>query len=114
MRAFTRQAALGPADTFLVIRNLSGRPDELVAVRSPIASRVLLVGHRAGPSGPATLVSGFTVPAHGTLNLSPFGDDVVLEDPAPFEDSQGVPLTLVFRDAGPVSAVASVTPPGTP
>jgi copper(I)-binding protein len=115
MRAFTPRAAaaVGAATTFLTIKNLSGTPDELVAARSPIAGRVILTG-RGGPTAPRTVVADLVVPAHGTLTLSPFGDDLVLQDPAPFETSTAVPLTLIFRHAGSVTIDAPVTAPGTP
>ncbi|MGH3292424.1 MAG: copper chaperone PCu(A)C [Trebonia sp.] len=60
------------------------------------------------------MVTGLAVPARGTLTLSPVGDDVVLEDPAPFEESASVRLTLVFRHAGTVTIDVPVTGPGTP
>ena len=106
-------ASVGPATTFLTIRNLSGRPDELVAVRSPIARHVVLTV-RNGPAGPRVVVSDLAIPAHGALTLSPFGDDVVLQDPASFETSSSVPLILTFRHAGTVTVQATVTAPGTP
>jgi len=40
--------------------------------------------HPCGPAGPRTVVSDLAIPARGSLTLSPFGDDVVLRDPAPF------------------------------
>ena len=112
MRAFTPKAAAaaGAAHTFLTIRNLGSTPDELIAVRSPIATRVVLT-RRAGP---ATVISGLPVPGNGTLTLSPLTDDAVLEDPVPFENSRDVALTLVFRHAGEVTIEAPVTAPGTP
>ena len=115
MRAFTPAAAakIGPATTFLTIRNLSGSPDELVAVRSPVARQVVLT-IRSGPDAPRVAVGGLAIPAQGTLTLSPFGDDVVLRDPAPFETASTVPLTLTFRHAGTVTIEATVTAPGTP
>jgi len=115
MRAFTPQAAAaaGAAHTYLAVRNLSGTADELIAVRSPIARHVVLV-RRDGPGSPPVVVRSLTVPAGGTLNLSPLTDDVVLEDPVPFENSADVPLTLVFRHAGQVTIDASVTAPGAP
>jgi copper(I)-binding protein len=115
MRAFTPQAAAaaGAATTFLTIRNLSGTPDELIAVRSPLARHAELTA-RSGPAAPRIAVSGIAIPAHGTLTLTPFGDDVVLQDPAPFETRQSVPLTLTFRHAGTVTIEAAVTAPGTP
>ena len=115
MRAFTpaAAAAIGSATTFLTIKNLSGTPDELVAVRSPIAARVVLT-ERISLAGPRAVVSDLAIPAHGTLTLSPFGDDVVLQHPAPFETSPSVALTLTFRHAGTVTIEATVTAPGTP
>ena len=115
MRAFTAQAAAaaGAAHTFLTIRNLTGAPDELIAVRSPVAAHVVLTERRS-PASPPVVVSGLAVPANGTLTLSPITDDVVLEDPAPFEESTTVRLTLVFLHAGTVTIEAPVTGPGTP
>jgi copper(I)-binding protein len=115
MRAFTPQAAAaaGAAHTYLIIHNLGSTPDELIAIRSPIASRIVLT-RRSSPAGPAAVVSGLPVPGNGTLTLSPFTDEAVLEDPFPFENSRDVPLTLVFRDAGQVTIEAAVTAPGTP
>ena len=115
MRGFTpaSDAAVGTATTFLTIRNLSGTPDELIAARSPLARQVTLT-ERTGPAGPRTAVAGLTIPAHGTLTLSPFGNDLVLQDPAPFETAGTVPLILTFRNAGIVTIEATVTAPGTP
>jgi len=115
MRAFTPQAdaAIGTATTFLTIRNLSDTPDELIAARSPIARHVVLTT-RAGPGGPRIAVAGLAIPADGTLTLSPFGNDLVLTDPTPFESTGTVPLILTFRDAGTVTIEATVTAPGTP
>ena len=115
MRAFTPKAAdaIHEADTYLTIRNLSGTPDELIAVRSPLATHITL-STRDGLGAAGKAVSALTVPGHGTLTLSPLTDDVVLENPAPFEDRGSVPLTLVFRDAGQITIDAPVTAPDTP
>jgi copper(I)-binding protein len=115
MRGFTPQAAAaaGPATSFLTIRNLTATPDELVAVSSPISRHVVLTS-RAGPASPRTQVAALTVPAHGTLTLSPLSDDVVLQDPVPYETLPTVPLTLTFRDSGSITIDAPVTPPGSP
>ena len=60
------------------------------------------------------MVADLAIPADGTLTLSPFGNDLVLQDPAPFETTATVPLILTFRDAGTVTIEASVTAPGSP
>ena len=112
-RAYTAQLAdtVVTAQAYLVIRNLSGEPDKLVAVRTPIAGTVILT--RQGPEGQLLQVTSLTVPAHGTLSLSPQGDDLLIENPAPYESHQTVPLTLLFRNAGEVTVDAEVTAPGT-
>ena len=116
MRAFTPGAAsaVGAAATFLVIRNLSGSAGELVSVRSPAARHIVLTTHRGGAAGPRTVVAGLVIPAHATITLNPFGDDVVLMDPPPLRAGQTVPLTLTFRRGGTITVQAAVTPPGTP
>ena len=115
MRAFTPRAAdaIHEAGTYLTIRNLSGTPDELIAVRSPVAGHITL-STRDGLAGMRKVVGTLTVPGDGTLTLSPLTDDVVLENPARFEDRGSVPLTLVFRDAGQITIEAQVTAPDTP
>ena len=115
MRAFTPQAAdaVRTAGTFLTIRNLSGTPDELVAARTPFARRVVLT-QQTGPAGPPAQAGALVIPAHGTLTLTPFGEDLVLQQPSPYETRATVPLTLTFRHAGTVTINATVTSPGIP
>jgi copper(I)-binding protein len=60
------------------------------------------------------VVRELTVPAHGTLTLTPFGADVILENPAAFEGRGGVPLVLTFRHAGKIAVNAAVSAPGSP
>jgi hypothetical protein len=50
----------------------------------------------------------------GTVTLSPLGQDIVLTGTRGLTDGQQVPLTLVFRRAGRVTIMATVTAPGTP
>ena len=110
MRGFTPQAAaeVRTATTFLTIKNLSGTADELVAARTPLARSVVL--RQRGPAQGGPLV----IPAHGTLTLTPLGEDLVLQQPSPYESRATVPLTLTFRHAGTVTIDAAVTGPGTP
>ena len=114
MRAFTAAAEpSGPAGSFLTIWNPGQKADELLSVSSPIAHRIVLV-RRGGPEGPGTVVPDLTIPAGGTLTLTPFGTDVVLRDPARYENDATVRLTLTFRRAGRISVTADVSAPGTP
>jgi copper(I)-binding protein len=115
MRGFTTATAMAAktAGTYLTIRNLSGTPDELISVRSPVARHIVL-RHRTSPADAGSAVPVLTIPADATVTLSPFGNDVVLMDPVPFEADASVPLTLTFRHAGQVIVNATVTAPGTP
>jgi copper(I)-binding protein len=106
-------AAVHSAGLYLTIRNLTGQADELTAVSSPAAQRVELTQRRS-VGGPRTVVRQLTVPAHGTLTLTPFGDDVILENPVAYETRSSVPLVLTFRHTGELSVNASVSAPGTP
>ena len=71
MRAFTPQAAdaVGTAQVYLVIRNLAAVPDELIAVRTPIASRVIFT--QGGLGRHQTQVAGLSVPAGGNPLAQP-------------------------------------------
>jgi copper(I)-binding protein len=113
MRAFTAADASGPAGTFLTIWNPGRKADELLSVSSPIAHRIVLV-RRGGPEDPGAVVPDLTIPAGGTLTLTPFGTDVVLRDPARYENDATVRLTLTFRRAGRISVTADVSAPGSP
>jgi len=114
MRAYTPQAskAIHSAGTYLTITNLGPTADQLIAVRSPVARRVVFT-ERAALGGSSTTVPALTIPGHGTLTLTPVTDDVVLLDPAWYEGSKTVQLTLLFRHAGQITIEVPVTDPGT-
>jgi copper(I)-binding protein len=105
-------AGHGRVGAYLTIRNLSPAPDELLRASSPGARRVLLT--RSGNGGVPTILSGLNIPAGGEISLSPFGADLVLAGTSALMTGQQVPLTLVFRHAGRVTVMATVTPPGSP
>ena len=115
MRGYTTAtaSAVTSASTYLTIRNLSSKPDELLSVRSPVARRIVLE-RRTGPESPGSVIPGLTIPAGASVTLTPFGNDVILIDPMAFETDASVPLTLTFRHAGQVTVNAAVTAPGTP
>ena len=77
-----------------------------------LAGRVIFT--QGGLGGQQTQVAGLTVPAAGTLSLSPLTGGLLIEHPVPFENRQTVPLTLVFRHAGQITVDATVTAPFTP
>lgn len=115
MRAYvaSRARAIHAAPTYLTIRNLASVPDELLSVGSPVSSHVVLAGP-PGPRGARPVVRGITIPARGSVTLTPFSVDVVLMNPVRYEADMTVPLTLIFRHAGRVHVDAQVTAPGAP
>jgi copper(I)-binding protein len=106
-------AAVHSVGLYLTIQNRTGQPDQLTAVSSPAAGRIELT-ERQSVGGPRTVVRQLTVPAHGTLRLTPFGDDVVLENPVAYETRASVPLVLTFQRTGRLSVDATVSAVGTP
>jgi copper(I)-binding protein len=99
------------APCYLTIHNSSGRPDVLTAVSSPVARRVVLTA----PAGAGrVVVTGLRIPAHGTVTLTPSGDDAVVVGGPLLLAGQQVTLTLTFRRAGRVVIEAAVTVPGPP
>jgi copper(I)-binding protein len=115
MRAYTlsRARAIHTAPAYLTIRNLGSEPEQLLSVRTPISSHVILTGP-PGPGGDRPVTAALAIPAHGSVTLAPFGSDVVLLNPALYETDATVPLTLIFRHAGRVHVTAVVTAPGSP
>lgn len=91
----------GDATTYLDIKNV-GSADELIGARSPIARGALLVRDGRTPLSRGRRLGEIALPAGATLNLTPFGRDLVLVHPRPLHVGEIVPITLVFRHAGPV------------
>jgi len=111
MPSFTARGAAGRnVPVYLTIRNYSGNAAVLLSASSPAAARVELAG---GP-GAATPLGRLVIPAHGTVSLSPFGQDLVLIHPRSLQAGTDVLLRLRFAVIGTISVTAGVTPPGTP
>ena len=101
------------AAMYLTITNL-GAPDTLLSVRSPEGGRVIFVRHSGSAAGPGVVLRQLSIPDHATVSLSPFGSDIVLQNPGSLTVGGTVLLVLTFRHAGRVTVYAAVTPPGTP
>ena len=100
--------ALADATTYLEIRNL-GSGDDLVGATSPIARGALLVRHGRTPLAVGGQLPLIPLPAGSTLDLSPFGADLILIRPRPLHIGQIVPVTLDFKHAGRVRVDLVVT-----
>jgi hypothetical protein len=116
MTSFAAHGSAGRTAGYLTIRNLSAAPDELTGASSPAARRVILSRHGsvdvADGRGPSA--GTLTIPARGSVTLTPFGPDLVLAGAGGLRAGQLVPLTLNFRRAGHVTVMATVTAPGVP
>jgi len=101
---------------YLTIRN-HGPADRLVAVASPVASRVEV--HEMTMEGTIMhmhpLPDGVAVPAGGTVTLAPRGAHLMMIGlKQPLKEGETVPVTLRFQRAGEVKAALKVRqpPPG--
>lgn len=106
----------GDAQTaaFFQLRNTGGSDDDLVAVTSPDTGHAQLAHTfvRAG-TGTMAMAASATVPAHGTLSMSPYGLDVMvdLDHPPRLRAGELVPFVLHFRDSGSIRIAAVVVRP---
>ncbi len=100
--------ALPYATTYLEIRNL-GSADDLVGATSPFAREALLVRRGSAPMTAHGRLVQIPLPAGSALNLGPFGVDLVLLRPRSLHIGEIVPITLDFRNAGPVRVDLVVT-----
>jgi copper(I)-binding protein len=103
----------GPGVGYLSVVNL-GAADRLTSVTTPDAQQVKFVEHDSGAAGRPSILPFIALPARATVNLSPFGADIVLIGPKTLTPGQTIPLTFTFSAAGKVTVQAAITPPGTP
>lgn len=109
-------AAAGQTAVYLTIANTGAQADELLSVTTNAAAGAMLTGNAVGAgksAGSMTELSGITVPAHGTVVLGPFADDIMLMRPQHLAVGASIELTLHFRVLGEVAVTARVVPPGT-
>ncbi|WP_058047724.1 copper chaperone PCu(A)C [Streptomyces roseifaciens] len=106
---------LGRDDTaaFFRVRNDGDVDDELVGVDAPTAGGAML-SRTVGKKGAGTMqmVRSATVPAGGTLEMSPHGLDVMVSAPPRLKLGDRLPFVLKFRGAGAVQVEAEVVRPG--
>ncbi len=104
-RAAGMSAKAGAA--FMQIMNMGDTPDQLVDVRSDIATRVELHTHKIDDQGVAKMMhvpEGFAIPAGGMHALQRGGDHVMFMGlNQPLKDGDMVSVTLVFEHAGEVN-----------
>ena len=97
-----------PAGGFMVLHNPSDEPIVLDGVRSPACGMAML--HESISSGGAEMmimVKTITVPANGDFAFSPGGYHVMCMEPR-MKVGEMVPVTLLFRNAPPVTVTFPV------
>lgn len=107
--AYIREPANGiNAAAYFTIYNTSGTADQLLSVSSGAGGQTML--HTDDGAGDMQMnMSGLTVPAHGSLSLSPGKGHVMIEKLyGPLKAGQSVNLELSFAKAGQVLVTAPV------
>jgi copper(I)-binding protein len=97
-----------PAGGFMTLHNPDDRPLVLDGARSPACGMAML--HESVSNGGAetmTMVESITVPAHGDFAFSPGGYHVMCMQPR-MKVGENVPVTLLFRNAAPLTVTFSV------
>ncbi|MEU1376576.1 copper chaperone PCu(A)C [Streptomyces triculaminicus] len=95
------------------LRNTGDVADELVGVDVPTAGGAMLSRTVVkNGAGSMKMVGSATVPARGTLEMSPHGLDIMVYRPPKLQVGERLPLVLRFRESGVVRAEAVVVRPG--
>lgn len=102
---------------YMTITNHSDAPDSLIRIRCPTNLADFVEKHATdrGEGGTAMReVKSFTVPAGGTMTLSPGGNHLMLLTiKAPLQDGQTFACSIVFQKAGAIPVDVRVVPDGT-
>jgi copper(I)-binding protein len=87
---------------YMVVRNKSSAPDRLVGASSAAARKMEThVTVRDGEVMRMREVTGYEIPAGGTLELKPGGAHLMFVDVRqPFKEGDRIPVTLRFEKAG--------------
>ena len=108
--AWARPAAVGQMGVIYLTVKDAGAPDQLIGARTPVADDAQL--HRSMMNGnmmEMRTVSEAPVAPGQPLVLAPGGYHIMLMGlKRPLKEGDTVPVTLVFRKAGTVTATATV------
>jgi periplasmic copper chaperone A len=92
------------AAAYFTIANGGGADDRLTAVASSTGHASLHTTN--GPKMVA--LSSAPVPAHGSLDFSPGGNHLMIDDPGPLKPGTTVRLTFTFAASAPITVTAPV------
>ena len=100
------------AAAFMVLRNMTGTDDRLIAVRSDLSGRVAIHTHAQDINGVMRMseIEAGVALDDGTFHTFARGGDHLMFTglDAPLEQGQLVPVTLVFEQAGDVEIIIPV------
>lgn len=113
-RAFLPYGDSTESAAFFRISNSGGSDDELTGVTSTAATGAMLGRNTTtdGNTGSMRAVDSVTVPAGGTVAMSPQGLDVMVTVRGTWRAGDLLPFVLHFRHGGPVRTLAVVVRPG--
>lgn len=103
--AYVREPA-NPAEAaaYFTIANTGGADDSLTAVTASTGHASL---HTTNGAKMVALTTA-PVPAHGSLDFSPGGNHVMIDDPGPLKPGTSVRLTFTFAASTPITVTAPV------
>ncbi|WP_149184837.1 copper chaperone PCu(A)C [Streptomyces sp. TRM49041] len=92
------------------ITNSGTADDRLTSVTSPAVTEAMISRDDDVGAGAARMrmVASATVPARGTLEMTPYGTDVMVELREPVTLGQRIPFVLRFEESGDIEAEAVV------
>lgn len=100
------------AAAFMVLRNMTGTDDRLIAVRSELSGGVALHTHSEDANGVmrmSEIEGGVPLPDGASHAFARGGDHLMFTGlDTPLEQGQLVPVTLVFEQAGEVEIIIPV------
>ncbi|GAU70177.1 hypothetical protein SSP35_17_00320 [Streptomyces sp. NBRC 110611] len=99
---------------FFTVRNTGGADDVLTGVTGPAGHRAMLgrtvdIGRNARSMA---MVRAVTVPAGGTLRMTPTTLDIMISPPPALAPGDRLTVTLHFRDSPPQTVRARAVRPG--
>ncbi len=98
------------AAAYLTVTNHGSRPDTITTVVTDVTSRVMpMTETNSGGVGSMTDLSAVTVPAHGSVSLTPGHAHLMLEKPdRALTQGNQVRMTISFAHAGTVTLTVPV------
>ncbi|WP_194921851.1 copper chaperone PCu(A)C [Catenulispora rubra] len=103
--AYVREPA-NPAEAaaYFTVANKGGGDDTLTGVTASTGRATMHTTNGAL----MVALSSAPVPAHGSLDFSPGGNHLMIDDPGPLKPGTTVRLTLTFAASGPITVTAPV------